>query len=284
MSSRAFSGHGARQQSHWELPIPVLNKREKKPAIEIPKELAEVVKHGLKDFKGITPLQKSVNASLSELLNEKLSKSNYKALLTFLLYAEQLEEKRQLQELTIRKGRLFRKSSNGPVMLIVTGLMDKNPNIMKGDIIIAHTSKEEFYRLEVKDVDNVLVSFKHNKKFLNEHFNYHRLRKAPDSRHQIEARIQFTVNEGTFKSMHRALALLEPRQLRSIFPPASAHGLRKQREWSEVTCLDFANQSIANNPEQSEFVSTRLTDRPTQCKCTYTQQYHCVPPPLLFQD
>ena len=126
---------------------------------------------------------------------------------------------------------------------------------MKGDIIIAHTSKEEFYRLEVKDVDNVLVSFKHNNKFLNDHFNYHRLRKAPDLRHQIEARIQFTVNEGTFKSMHRALALLEPRQLRSIFPPASAHGLRKQREWSEVTCLYFANKSIAKNPEQSEFVS-----------------------------
>ena len=231
--------------------------------IRPPKEIAEVIKRDLKDFKGISAPESETRKLLLNLAEQGLGRGNYREFLTFLLHAEYVEEKTELSKLTIHNARLFRKSNVEPVMLTVVGLKDKRPNVIKGDWVIAQFSHSEYYRLEVASVRGVNLAFKDNVKLLRAHFN----RRSP-GRIEVRTKVFFQVNESGYRAMHKAIRALDAHKISNGLFPATAAVVPGRNQVNRArgkqpkavrsyqrSDLVFFNASVASNPEQLEFVS-----------------------------
>ncbi len=97
--------------------------------------------------------------AVRELLETGMTANNYKEYLSLLLYAEEHQAEKDMESYDMYSQKLRREPREGAMYLRVAGLVDRSPNVLKGDLVCAYVSGG-WYDLEVEETYQDKVYFK----------------------------------------------------------------------------------------------------------------------------
>ena len=184
----------------------------------------------------------------SKLLEEPLKAENFSERFRLLLFAEERQmdidiRNYDMENVTMRKQGNF-------LFLIVPGLAENRPSVLKGDSLYVHVDSGKPYEGKVMEVHDTEVMLQFNQKLHREFVA------------NMRFNVQFTYNRYPLRNMHRAIAMLDKEVINNVVFPVNP----TLKMNVAPPLQSFINRDISKNLEQSiavtNIVSGNLTGAP----------------------
>lgn len=241
----------------WKVPMAMSKKKLKEtlfPEYSIPEDLEELLRASpnLQYLDHLHLEEDVILDYLNWMFGEGLNEKNYKEFQSFYLYIEEMAMDEELTKFDMFSVEFSSEKLKKPqVKVDIPGMIDKCPNVIKGDLIHAHRHGQ-WYSLRVKETYQSKAILE-SVEFREEAFPNHRIKKA-------HADIQFTVNRCNLRSMHRSITLIKKEDIKRIFPPPEASHIKAWKSLLKPKDLSLFNKSLRSNQEQMQAVLKKLRE------------------------
>lgn len=208
---------------------------------DIPPALINFLNHGFKEYPNMSPLQRAKLQEVRAILpsaesRDSLCPENYCQLLELLLFIEEHQMSKDIHYYDMHNTTL--KKNHLGLWLRVPGLVDKRPSLLINDTLRINfvEDKSVAYEGYVQKIEGAMVRLGLHDMFVKKYAGQ-------------SLEVQFNINRGVLKSMHRALYIISQQRVQHLLFPN-----RESKPIHQPPLRPWFNKSIEKNPEQQAAV------------------------------